>query len=151
MEKPENLKVGDMFRVIVEDCVFESGEIVTLKEDDGTDWPYFWDAHKSDWHCINFSDLEPHQKTVRDVQVDDVVIGKLNGFEYMVLERGQRTVLLTYYDNFKKSKDNYTFDELEQYFTLKDAPEVDDNIVLTMNEIAERLGVDVSKLKIKKE
>jgi len=152
MKKPTSLKVGDMFRVIGEDGVFESGEIISLKEDDGSVWPSFWNANRSDYHYINFSDLEPHAKTVRDAQVDDVVIGKTSGEECLVLERGQRTVLLSQANNFKNSMGNYTFDRLEEFFTLKAAPEVvDDNIVLTMNEIAEKLGVDVSKLKIKKE
>jgi len=152
MKKPTNLKVGDKFRVIEGDSRFNVGDIVTLKEDDGSNWPYFWNADKSDWHCTFFSSLEPVAKTVRDVQVDDIVIGKTSGCEHVVLERGQRTVLLSQANNFKNSMGNYTFDRLEEFFTLKAAPEVvDDNIVLTMNEIAEKLGVDASKLKIKKE
>ena len=42
----------------------------------------------------------------------------------MVLERGQNTVLLSQANDFKKSDDNYHFDELEEIFTLKDAPVV---------------------------
>ena len=66
MQRPTNLKKGDMFRVIEKDSIFKVGEIVTLKDDDGTDCPYFWNEDKSDWHCAYFSDLEPYAKTVRE-------------------------------------------------------------------------------------
>jgi len=151
MTKPDNLKVGDMFRVIEEDGVFELGEIITLKKDDGTDCPLFWNADKSAWHCINFSDLEPVAKTVRDAQVGDVVVNKSSGSERLVLERGQNIVSLSCADMFKTAGFNATFDELEEYCTLKDAPVVDDNVVLSMSQIAEKFGIDASKLKIKKE
>jgi len=54
--------------VIVRDSSFELGEIISLKKDDGTGCPYFWNADKSDWHCTFFSDLEPYTKTVRDAE-----------------------------------------------------------------------------------
>jgi len=149
MQRPTNLKVGDMFRVIGEDSDFDIGEIITLESDDGTDNPYFWNKDKSDSYCTYWSEIEPHAKTIRDAQVDDTVIGKLNGFEYMVLERGQRTVLLSCGNNFKNSMGDYTFDRLEEYFTLKDAPERE--TILTMDQIAEKFGVEVSKLKIAKD
>jgi len=151
MTKPDNLKVGDMFRVIVENSYFKLGEIISLKEDDGTGWPYFWKANKIDHGCIFFSSLEPYTKTVRDAQVGDVVVIGEYGGEYLVLERGQNSVLLSCGNYFKKADGNYTFDQLEKYFTLKDAPVVDDNIVLSMDQIAEKFGIDASKLKIKKE
>jgi len=119
--------------VIWEDSNFELGEIITLKKDDGTDcplfwnahksdwhWPFFWNADKSNWHYISFSHLEPYAKTMRDAQVGDVVVDK-DGEEYRVLERWQNGVLLSDSDNFH---DIYTFDQLEKYFTLKDAPDV---------------------------
>ena len=77
------------------------------------------------------------------------MVVRRDGDEHMVLERGQSTVTLSYENDFKKSDDNYTFDELEEIFTLKDAPE--EQTVLSMNEIAEKFGVEVSKLKIAKE
>jgi len=152
MQRPNNLKVGDQFRVIEENSEFDLGEIITLESDDGSNYPFFWKKDKSDFWSIFFSDLEPVAKTVRDAQVGDVVVGKTNGSEYMVLERWQNTVKFSQRNNFKKSLGNYHFDELEKNYTLKDAPEVvDDKTILTMNEIAEKFGIEVSTLKIAKD
>jgi len=118
MQRPKNLKKGDMFRVIERFIDLDFGEIITLKKDDNTDLPCFWNADKSDWNCIYFSHLEPYAKTVRDAQVGDVVVSRSGG-EHMVLERGQNTVILSFDNNFKKSFDSYHFDELEKDYTLK--------------------------------
>jgi len=118
MQKPTNLKAGDQFRVTVEGFYFDVGEIITLHGDDWSDNTYFWNADRSEYHYINFSNLEPYPKTIRDAQVGDVVVRR-DGDEHMVLERGQSTVTLSYANNFKKSDDNYHFDELEEIFTLK--------------------------------
>jgi len=125
MQKPKNLKVGDQFRVIVGNEYFRVGEIITLEKDYGTDNPYFWKESRCDYWSINFSKLEPYPKTIRDAQVGDVVVvlvGKNRGSEHLVLERLQNTVLLSYADDFKIAGNIFTFDELEEYFTLKDAP-----------------------------
>jgi len=151
MQRPNNLKVGEKFKVIVETSIFKMGEIITLYRDDGTDCPFFWKEDKSKWHYLHFSTLEPLPKTIRDAQVGDVVVRKSHGSQLMVLERGQNTVLLSYNNDFKRVGESYTFDQLKEYYTLKDAPVVADNVVLTMNEIAEKFGVDVSTLKIAKE
>jgi len=125
MQRPNNLKVGDRFTVIERNNYFNVGEIISLKDDDGSTNPDFWSEDKSYFWCISFSDLEPHTKTVRDAQVGDVVVGKYNNEgERMVLERGQNTVLLSYGYDFKKADVNYHFDELEEYFTLKNEPVV---------------------------
>jgi len=148
MQRPTDLNVGHMFRVIRGN---RTGEIISLKQDDGTENPFFWNEDWSEYHCMYFSNLEPYLKTIRDAQVGDVVVGNSSGFEYLVLERGKNTVLLSSADNFKRAQSDYTFDQLEEGYTLKDAPVVADNVVLTMNEIAEKFGIDVSTLKIAKE
>jgi len=89
------------------------------------------------------------EKTIRDAQVGDIMIGKNHGAEYMVLERFQNTVVLSSVNDFKKAGGIYTFDELEEYYTLKAEPVK--QTLLTMDQIAEKFGVDVSKLKIAKE
>jgi len=150
MQKPKNFKEGDQFRVIEGSDYFSVGDIISLKKADDSNYPYFWNVDKSNFWSISFSKLEPYAKTIRDAQVDDIVIGKINGFEYMVLERGQRTVLLSYGNNFKNSMGDYTFDRLEEYFTLKADPKVGETL-LTMDQIAEKFGIDVSKLKIAKD
>jgi len=150
MKRPTNLKVGDKFRVIERNDYFDKGDIITLKGDDGSDFPYFWKEDRSDYWSIPFSRIEPYAKTIRDAQVEDVVVEKNSGYERIVLERGQNTVVLSYTNNFKKASGNFHFDELEKHFTLKDAPEVEQTI-LTMDQIAEKFGIDVSTLKIIKE
>ena len=119
MQKPNNPKVGDLFRVIERNCYFNVGEIITLKNNDGSDYPFFWKEDKSDFWSINFYKLEPVTKTVRDVRVGDVVVGKYSGYEYMVLERGQNSVLLSNANDFKRAGFHSTFDELEENYTLK--------------------------------
>jgi len=143
MKKPTNLKAGDKFRVIEECTGFNVGEIVSLKEDDGSDWPYFWKADKSDYHCIFFSQLEPHTKTIRDAQVGDEVEDS-NAARYLVFERGQSTVLLSRKNDFTKTGDSYIFDQLDRYFTLKAEPVVDDKTAEAMKLLKEA-GYKISK------
>jgi len=143
MQRPNNLKVGDMFRVIRGYYGFELGDIISIKYDDGTAVPYFWNADKSKYYCRSFSDLEPYTKTIRDAQVGDVVVDKI-GNEYMVLERWQNTVMLSYINIFKKPNTIYGFDDLEENFTLKDAPEVVDTIAEAMKLLKEA-GYKITK------
>ncbi len=116
-----------MFRVIEKDTHFYAGEIITLKSDDGSDCPLFWNADKSESYCTYWSELEPHTKSIRDVQVGDVVVDKNNGDLRMVHERFQNTVVLSQANDFKKTLNNiYHFDQLEEYCLLKAEPVVDD-------------------------
>jgi len=139
MTKPKNLKIGDQFRVIVEDGFFSLGEIISLKIDGDSDCPLFLSADKSESYFVYWSELEPIAKTIRDAQVGDVVINE-DGEEHMVLERGQNTVLISFGNEFKIAHDIYTFDQLKEYFTLKDAPEVvDDKMAGVMAEVMEIL------------
>jgi len=144
MQRPKNLKVGDQFRVIKGTGRFKLGETITLIEDDGTDCPFFWNADKSDYQYIYFSQLEPYIKTIRDPQVGDIVVDEI-GNEHMVLERGQNTVMLSFGNDFKKSKNNYTFDELEKDFTLKAEPEVVDDKTAEAIKVLEEAGYKISK------
>jgi len=143
MQRPKNLKVGEKFKVIVETSIFKMGEIITLYRDDGTDCPFFWKEDKSKWHYMHFSTLEPLPKSVRDAQVGDVVADKI-GNEYMVLERWQNTVLLSYINIFKKPNTIYGFDDLEENFTLKDAPVVDEKLAEAMKVLKEA-GYTITK------
>jgi len=144
MQRPKNLKAGDKFRVIEEGACFNVGEIISLKEDDGSNNPHFWNADKSDSYYVDFSHLEPYVKSIRDAQVGDVVVSR-DGDEHLVLERGQNTVLISFDNNFKKSKDNYTFDELEEYYTLKDTPEVVDDKTAEAMKVLKEAGYKISK------
>ena len=138
MQKPENLKKGDQFRVIEGYNSFELGEIITLKKDDCTNCPLFWKEDKSYYWSINFSYLEPLEKSVRDAQVGDIVVDS-DGDKHIVLERWQNSVLLSYISGFEgESSTIHTFDELEEYYTLKDAPvAVDDKTAEAMKLLKE--------------
>jgi len=138
MTKPNNLKAGDQFRVIVEDGFFSLGEIISLKIDGDSDCPLFLSADKSESYFVYWSELEPIAKTIRDAQVGDVVINE-DGEEHMVLERGQNTVLISFGNEFKIAHDIYTFDQLKEYFTLKAEPVVDDKMAGVMAEVMEIL------------
>jgi len=140
MQRPNNLKVGDKFRVIRGNRAWD---IISLKQDDGSDYLYFWNEDKSDYHYMYFSNLEPYTKTIRDAQVGDVVVRR-DGVEHMVLERGQSTVLLSYGSDFKEADVNYHFDELEKDFTLKDEPEVVDKTAEAMKLLKEA-GYKINK------
>jgi len=143
MQRPTNLKEGDMFRVIRGDNSFKLGDIISLKYDDGTAVPYFWNADKSNYYCRSFSDLEPYAKTARDAQVGDIVLVS-DGARYLVFERGQRTVLLSGKNDFTKTGDTYTFGQLDGYFTLKAEPEVDDKTAESIKLLKEA-GYKISK------
>jgi len=143
MQRPTNLKEGDMFRVIRGDNSFKLGDIISLKYDDGTAVPYFWNADKSNYYCRSFSDLEPYAKTARDAQVGDIVLVS-DGARYLVFERGQRTVLLSSKNDFTKTGDTYTFGQLDRYFTLKAEPEVDDKTAEAIKLLKEA-GYKISK------
>ena len=144
MKRPENLKAGEKFRVIEGYNTLKLGEIISLKEDDGTDdFSYFWNADRSDYHYIPFSNLEPYTKTIRDAQVGDIVLVS-DGARYLVFERGQRTVLLSGKNDFTKTGDTYTLDQLDRYFTLKDEPEVDDKTAEAIKLLKEA-GYKISK------
>jgi len=144
MQRPNNLKVGDRFTVIERNNYFNVGEIISLKDDDGSTNPDFWSEDKSYFWCISFSDLEPHTKTVRDAQVGDVVV--CDSREYMVLERWRSTILLSYADEFKKAASAiYTFDEMESYYTLKNAPDVKSAKTAEAMKLLKEAGYKVSK------
>ena len=144
MQRSTKIKASDMFRVIRGDYSFYVGEIISLKKDDGTNSPFFWKADGSNWYSINFSNLEPLIKSVRNAQVGEVVIGKL-GDEYMVLERGQSKITLSHENDFKTADGTYTFDQLERYYTLKAEPEVVDDKTAEAIKVLEEAGYKISK------
>jgi len=144
MQRPTNLKIHDQFIVIKRSPFFNVGDTILLSEDDGSDYPYFWlNSDKPSYHSMHFSNLEPFTKTIRDAQVGDLVVSR-DGDEHMVLERGQNTVDLSYPDDFKKMGGGFTFDELEEDYTLKDAPEVD-SIMAEVMEILKSKGYKISR------
>ena len=84
------------------------------------------------------------EKTIRDAQVGDVVDDEY-GDEYMVLERGQSTVVLSSADYFKVGGSILTFDELEENYTLKAEPEVVDDKTAEAMKLLKEAGYKVTK------
>jgi len=146
MKRPKNLKTNDQFIVIKRSPFFNVGDTILLSEDDGSDYPYFWlNSDKPSYHSIHFSNLEPYPKTVRDAQVGDVVVDEICGDEHLVLERFQNTVVLSSCNDFKKASDPFTFDELEEGYTLKDTPEVVDDKTAKAMKLLKEAGYKISK------
>jgi len=87
---------------------------------------------------------KPVIKTVREVEVGDIVVGEYSGDKRMVLERLQNTVILSYADDFKIAGNISTFDELEKQYTLKAEPVVDDKTAEAMKLLKEA-GYKISK------
>jgi len=143
MKKTTNPKAGDRFRVIVGDDHFHPGEVISLKEDDGSSSPLFWKEDESGYYNIHFSDLGPYTKTIRDAQVGDIVIRGRN--ERMVLERGQNTVMLSRVADFEVAGISYHFHELEEYFTLKNAPDVKSAKIAEAIELLKKAGYKITK------
>jgi len=85
------------------------------------------------------------EKTIRNAQVGEVVVGKSSGYEHLVLERGQNTVILSKANEFKKSFDNYHFDELEERYTLKVEPEVVDDKTAEAMKLLKEAGYKITK------
>ena len=83
-------------------------------------------------------------KSVRDAQVGDVVVDE-DDDKYLVLERGQNTVLLSYANNFKRAGYDITFDQLEEQFTLKAEPEVVDEKLAEAIRLLKEAGYKISK------
>jgi len=85
-------------------------------------------------------------KTIRDAQVGDVVVGKNSKNQQMVLERLQNIVLLSYANDFKKANSaTYTFDELEEYFTLKNEPVVVSDKTAEAMKVLKEAGYTITK------
>jgi len=143
MQRPTNFKIGDRFKVI-ENGLFDAGEIITLKEDDGTNNPLFWDADKSNCYFRSFSFLEPYPKTIRDVQVGDELISS-SGTRYLVFERGQRTLLLSCGNDFTNPGNHVTFEQLDRHFALKAEPEPVDDKTAEAIKLLEEAGYNIEK------
>lgn len=91
------------------------------------------------------------KKTLSDVEVGDVLIDGI-GDERVALEVLTNSFLPSHTNNKTKTGAWYTFIEAEEKgWTLKDQEEEDDTVEVTIEEIAKLKGVDVDKIRIKKE
>ena len=142
MTRPYDLKVGDKFRVIGNSTfhVFDIGEILFLREDNGTDSPYFFN-HKLDFQSIFFSDLEPVTKTLRDMVVGDIIVDE-DDKEAKVIDVLPNSFLRSFWGDFSQASCWCSFEEAEEKgWKLKGCEE--EVIELTVNQVSEKLGYKV--------
>lgn len=99
------------------------------------------------YFCQNDTNSKLMEKTMEDLQKGDVIVD--DGYEYTVMERLGDIVFTTGYGNDCNKTFAWNTTELKNNgSTIKqDEPEPTE---LTMQEVADKFGVDVSKLKIKK-
>jgi len=121
----------------------DSDEDVRTKQDDSNDdTNWYWDKN---W-------IEPYNPTItwETLKWKDVVVDS-DGDERMVLGVLNDTVLLSGADNFNMSGSNYHKKEIQEWgFTIKQPTPPVEKQELTLDQIAEKFGVDVTNIKIKK-
>ena len=115
---------------------------------------YSYDLYKNHkkvdacYSCQNDTNSKLMEKTMEDIQKGDVFVSE-NGFERTVIERLGDIVFTTGWgDNWDDTAFWSTTELKNKGFTIKQPePETTE---LTMQEVADKFSVDVSKLKIKK-
>lgn len=151
MNRPENLKVGDKFKVIDGNensthNYYRLGEIITLVEDDGSSNPFF-QRKSGDRICTSFRSLEPYKKDLDNLEVGDILIDN-EGNERMVLGISDLVFHMSSEDDLDVAYGNFTLAEFKRDgWRLK---EEEKKVELTLDEVAEKFGVDVNLLKIRK-
>ena len=109
-------------------------------------YKYSWELNK-DFTDYDVTNLKPLNKTIRDVEIGDIVVDKYNNEnKQMVLDVREKIVGLSEYDDFEIFGYFYTFEELEEDYELKDEPE--ENIEeLTVEQVCKELGRDIKIIK----
>lgn len=76
---PLQEKFGDCKKFVVtidNDGYFNKGEVVELKEDDGSSTPWFWNKYKTGNSCLYLEEIEPYteeQKHTEKQKIDELV------------------------------------------------------------------------------
>lgn len=95
-------------------------------------------------------DLKLVKRTIRDVREGDIIVD-VGGDEEKVLGVHQCCVHLSTTNNFDEIGRDIPFEKLKEFgYKLKDQEE-EEEVELTIDEIADKFGISVDKLKIKKE
>jgi len=124
--------------------VFNDGDVYTKQDDsnDNTNWS--WDKN---W-------VEPALRTIDDVQEDDLITN--GGISRRVLGRTGKAVFTTY--SWGKGEGEQTgscgtfsIQELKgNNYTIVNETPTPEKLELTLEQVAEKFGVDVTNIKIKK-
>lgn len=110
-------------------------------------------VNAEDGFCAEFGDKDHEiiEEGLRAMKVGDIVIDG-DGDERKVLEILTNTFAYSYIDLQDKFYSWTAFGEAEREgWKLKDQEPVDDTLEISMDEVAEKFGKDVSKIRIKKE
>ena len=127
-------------RTLEVEFVDSDGDVSTKQDDSKDDTEWTWDK---DW-------LEIYNPTITwdTLKWKDVVVF-VDGRERMVLDVRNDLVDLSYFDDFESHSTIMTKQELQKNgFTLKQA--TPEKLEVTLDQIAEKYGVDVTNIKIKK-
>lgn len=134
-------KIGDKVRVInKEDEYYDQVGVITVEC-----FMYDWIVKFNDGYDVYDEDELIKEKNM--FNVGDVIVSK-DGSKRKVLAVVDELTALSDTTNFNYFNDWYTKKELEDYvFKLASEEET----TLSMQEVADKFGVDVDKLKIKKD
>lgn len=122
------------------------GAVVTIENIDGETIEIKEDIKKYHWYDYEF---EPAIKTFADLAKGDVVIHP-SGKELTVLARLEDLVFLSKFDGAEEAGFCYHYRELSQFYRIKQLEPETTILELTLDQVAEKFGVDVKDLKIKK-
>jgi len=129
-------------RTLEVEFVFDDGDVDTKQDDsnDNTNWS--WDKN---WIEL-YTEITWETLKWKDVVVD------VNGIERMVLGVLNDVVFISYDESFyKASNSNHLKQELSDCgYTIKQPTPPVEKLELTLDQIAEKFGVDVTNIKIKK-
>ena len=130
-------------RTLEIESVYSNGYIYTKQDDSNDDTVWTWDE--------NWVELYNPTITWDNLKWKDVVLDK-DGDEQMVLGVLNDVVFISWYNEFNEADDWYHKQELKDTgYTIKQAtPTPPEKLELTLDQIAEKFGVDVTNIKIKK-
>lgn len=150
MKEPNNPKIGSRYVVSSDDShvLFKKGDVLELVRDDHTECPEFSRVGHTDRMYFFWRNLEPLTKTLDNLEVGDVLENE-HGFERKVLAALPGAYLLSHHDKIESAYDWYTpYNLKEAGYILKNQPQ-DYTIELSLQEVADKFGIPVDKLRIK--
>jgi len=125
------------------ESVFSDGNVYTKQDDSNDDASWTWDEN---W-------LELYRPTItwETLKWKDVVVN-VNGKERMVLDVRNDLLDLSYRGDFDTHGSTFHKKELQKLgFTIKQpTPTPPEKLELTLDQVAEKFGVDVTNIEIKK-
>jgi len=124
--------------------VFNDGDVYTKQDDSNDDTRWAWDKNWLELYT------EPRKEITWETLKRKDVVFDVNGNERMVLDVRNDLVFISQDDSFYKASNfNYHRQELSDYgYTIKQA--TPEKLELTLEQVAEKFGVDVTNIKIKK-